>query len=134
MVDLCTKFVKLRPYGEASADNILAGLDEWTQWFGFPQFLLTDNAQAFVGKKLNDWLKENGVRRREIPPHTPQCNGTCERVNQEVLRRLRRMSINGKWVDLLPKIESFLKTHPNQTLNLNAYQMPMGYTLHACLV
>lgn len=129
LIDLCTRFVKLWPCTDANSDNVLAGLSDWTSLFGFPDFIATDNAPALVSRKVRSWLQDREIRRREIPSFSPQCNGACERYNQEVLRRLRRiMNSDGKWAKHLPVVEQQLRTCPNRTTGLSAFEMTMGYT------
>lgn len=127
VIDLCTRFVKLKPCKDTSGDCVIGGLEDWVSFFGFPTFVVTDNAAPLICRKVESWLSARDIRRRSIPAYAPQCNGTCERANQEVLRRLRRISVNNQWVKHLPEIEQQLRTCTHRTTNKCAYEMLMGY-------
>ena len=127
-VDLCTRFPMLSATIEASSEAVVKMLERWTHLFGNPSMFVADNATAFASKKVTAWLAEHGIRRRSIPAYTPQCNGSCERLNQEVLRRLRRMvNHEEKWAHYLPTIEQTLRSSKNKISGLSSFQMMFGY-------
>ena len=127
-VDLCTRFPMFSATIEASSEAVVKMLERWTHLFGNPSMFVADNATAFASKKVTAWLAEHGIRRRSILAYTPQCNGSCERLNQEVLRRLRRMvNHEEKWAHYLPTIEQMLRSSKNKISGLSSFQMMFGY-------
>ena len=134
-VDLCTRFCLLSTSSQANATAIIKLLERWTALFGQPTSLQTDNAPAFVGNQLSNWMQARGIQRRTIPAYRPQCNGTVERLNQEIIRRLQRLQTHGKWASCLPHVQALLNTHPNTVTQLSAAQTAFGYQprLHSVL-
>ena len=128
-VDLCTRFCLLAASSTANAAVIIKLLDRWTSLFGYPDSIQTDNAPAFVGNSISQWMSERGIQRRTIPAYRPQCNGAVERLNQEVIRRLQRSQTHGKWASCLPKIQALLNAHPNALTKLSAAQLAFGRQL-----
>ena len=126
-VDLCTRFCLLSATSTATAGTIIKLLERWSSLFGHPDILQTDNAPAFVGNQLSAWMSARGIKRRTIPAYRPQCNGTVERLNQEIIRRLQRLSVQGKWASLIPQVQALLKAHPNDVTHLSAAQTAFGY-------
>ena len=126
-VDLCTRWTLLRAVPDATAGAILKHLEAWTGLFGYPDFLQTDNAAAFTSNTVSKWLDSKGIKRRVIPAYSPQCNGTTERMNQEVIRRLQRMCTNGKWSSHITEIQTMINQFPNSTTGISAYEATMGY-------
>ena len=126
-VDLCTRFCLISASPKANAAAIIKLLERWTSLFGNPDCLQTDNAPAFVGNQLSNWMSDRGINRRTIPAYRPQCNGTVERLNQEIIRRLQRLQTSGKWAACLPRIQALLNSHPNSVTHLSAVQVAFGY-------
>ena len=126
-VDLCTRFCLLSASSQANATAIIKLLDHWTTLFGNPTTIQTDNAPAFVGNQLSNWMTTRGIHRRTIPAYRPQCNGTVERLNQEIIRRLQRLPTQGKWARHLPQVQALLNAHPNAITQLSAAQTAFGY-------
>ena len=126
-VDLCTRFCLISASSKANAAAIIKLLERWISLFGNPDCLQTDNAPAFVGNQLSNWMSDRGINRRRIPAYRPQCNGTVERLNQEIIRRLQRLQKGGKWAVCLPQIQALLNSHPNSVTHLSAIQIAFGY-------
>ena len=126
-VDLCTRFCLLSASSQANAATIIKLLERWVSLFGHPDAIQTDNAPAFVGNQLSNWMTERGIQRRTIPAYRPQCNGTVERLNQEVIRRLQRLQTQGRWAAFLPRVQVLLNSHPNAVTQLSAAQTAFGY-------
>lgn len=127
IVDHCTKWCKLIPTVNAEAKVIVAALNEWSSEMGLPSCILTDNAKNFNSKLIDNWCEEFQVRRRMIPGYMPQCNGTTERMNQEVLKRIRNSKGGKDWPRRINMIQFQLRTCPNRFTNLSAFQMLMGF-------
>ena len=72
-------------------------------------------------------MSERGIKRRSIPAYRPQCNGTVERLNQEVIRRLQRLPTQGKWARFIPQVQALLNAHPNAVTHLSAAHTAFGY-------
>ena len=126
-VDLCTRFCLLSASSTANAATIIKLLERWTSLFGYPDSLQTDNAPAFVGNQLSAWMAARGISRCTILAYRPQCNGTVERLNQEIIRRLQRLQLHGKWASSLPQVQALLNAHPNSITQLSAAQTAFGY-------
>ena len=126
-VDLCTRFCLLSASSQANAAAIVRLLDRWAALFGHPDSIQTDNAPAFVGNQVSNWISARGIRRRTIPAYRPQCNGAVERLNQEVIRRLQRLPTQGRWASSLPHVQAMINAHPNAVTQLSAAQTAFGY-------
>lgn len=56
----------------------------------------SDNGREFVGKNLQDWLKNKGIKHEFSPARTPQCNGVVERANKTIIEMTRTMIADSK--------------------------------------
>ena len=58
----------------------------------------TDNGGEFCGP-FDEYCKNQGIRHQNTPPKTPQPNGLAERMNTNLMERVRSLLFEGK----LPK-------------------------------
>jgi len=56
----------------------------------------SDNGGEFTGKRLEEWLKEKGIKHEFSPARTPQCNGVIERANRSIIEMTRAMMADSK--------------------------------------
>ena len=60
---------------------------------GFPEMMRSDNGSEFIGKAVNEWLAENGIKPIFIEPGKPWQNGKCESFNG----KLRDECLSREW-------------------------------------
>jgi putative transposase len=60
---------------------------------GNPELIRSDNGSEFVGKAVNEWLAENGIKPVFIEPGKPWQNGKCESFNG----KLRDECLSREW-------------------------------------
>lgn len=58
--------------------------------------LQSDNGTEYCNRKFDEFLRENGIRRRLTVPHTPEQNGVAERKNRTLVDMARCMLIQSK--------------------------------------
>ena len=51
----------------------------------------TKNGGEFMNKRLNDYMKSNGIWHKKTIPYTPEQNGVAERLNRTLVERVRCM-------------------------------------------
>lgn len=49
----------------------------------------TDNGGEYIGRHLETWLTESGIRHECSVPYTPQQNGVAERLNRTIMEAVR---------------------------------------------
>ena len=60
---------------------------------GSPELMRSDNGSEFIGKAVNEWLAENGIKPIFIEPGKPWQNGKCESFNG----KLRDECLSREW-------------------------------------
>lgn len=50
-----------------------------------------DNGREYINKKLKNWVCKKGVELDCTIPHTPQLNGTAERMNRTIMEKARSL-------------------------------------------
>ena len=60
---------------------------------GQPELIRSDNGSEFIGKAVNEWLAQNGIKPVFIEPGKPWQNGKCESFNG----KLRDECLSREW-------------------------------------
>lgn len=58
--------------------------------FGVPKILISDRGTHFLNDLIEELTKAYGIDHRKTTPYHPQTNGLAERVNQTIVRILRK--------------------------------------------
>ena len=76
-------------------------IDKFVTNYGFPERILTDQAQAFNGKLYDALCKQAKIKKIRTTPYHPQTNGQCERFNRTLMTMLGALPQEDKinWQD-----------------------------------
>ena len=87
VIDHFTRFVQAHPVDNEQAETVADTLyNKYFCTFGFPCWLMSDQAQAFVGKVFGKLCQQLQVEKVRTSPYHPQSNGQVERVHQALMR------------------------------------------------
>lgn len=90
VVDHCSKWMYAAPIKNKSSLTITN--------------ILTDNGKEFVGKEVEDLLREYGINHRYASPYSPSCNGALEKINWTIISIIKGLTDNNKnWDKVLTK-------------------------------
>ena len=80
--------------------------NEYFSVFGFPHWLMSDNAPEFVGKVLMALCDLLNVKQVRMSPYHPQSNGSIERAHQILIRMVGKLDPKRKsrWPDHISSI------------------------------
>ena len=82
-VDDCTRYKVVRLYRSRAASNTLDFIDHVVEDMPFPiQRIQTDRGQEFFATKVQEKLREYGIKFRPIKPGSPHLNGKVERAQK----------------------------------------------------
>ncbi|MFN4050366.1 MAG: DDE-type integrase/transposase/recombinase, partial [Acinetobacter pittii] len=107
VTDLFTKWAEAFPVASVDAATTAATLlDHVFCRFGFPTHLLSDRGTAFLNSTVADMCAQLGVHRKHTSGYAPQTNGTCERLNQTLVKMLSTLvsDVQGDWDLYLPRV------------------------------
>ena len=76
-------------------------IDKFVTNYGYPEKILTDQAQAFNGRLYEALCKEAKIKKIRTSPYHPQTNGQCERFNRTLMTMLGALLEDNKvnWQD-----------------------------------
>lgn len=91
--------------------------------------LRSDNGKGeYVNKENAEWLAQHGIRHETSAPHTPEQNGSAERLNRTLLEPVRCMIIeSGLPACLWAEAISYTTYIKNRVLSRTAQLTPYEY-------
>ena len=75
--------------GQAAAEMLM----EIIWGYGKPGEIISDNGEEFRGQEFQALVKRYGIEHNKTSPGHPQTNGKVERLNHELIQRLKRITI-----------------------------------------
>ena len=87
IIDMQTKWIEATFVLSATLTATIEILRSSFAHFDLPSTVVTDNMPYFVGKEMESFLKDNGIKHPTSLPYHLQSNGLTERV---VLHNLRK--------------------------------------------
>lgn len=98
-IDDCTRWCEVyllsKKSGVLDAFKAFKSLAE-KQTGAFIKCLQSDNGREYINGEFEDFLKEEGITRRLTVTHTPQQNGTAERMNRTLIEMARCMLLQSQ--------------------------------------
>ena len=102
ITDHFTRFAQAYVTGnQQAATAAKVFIDKFVTNYGYPEKILTDQAQAFNGKLYEALCKEAKIKKIRTTPYRPQTNGQCERFNRTLMTMLGALPNDEKvnWQD-----------------------------------
>ena len=112
LVDVCTRFVFLRPLKDKTALTIATELFEIFTMIGFPRILQSDNGREFVNEALKEMTTLMGTQHRLTTPYHPRGNGVAENHVKTTMEMIRKKILGNKstWDNHLPMVQLAMNT------------------------
>ncbi|SAL96875.1 hypothetical protein [Absidia glauca] len=107
MIDICTRFVIIRPIPDKTAVTIANALIDVFCTFGFPKIIQSDNGSEFVNGTVGKLMATTRINHRVISAYHPRANGAAERTVQTVKATLEKQ-IDGEsrdWDLFVPTVQ-----------------------------
>lgn len=89
IVDYFSRFTEIIVMKQITAAQTVRALHETFCRFGFPESLKTDNGPQFISSELQRFCSQFGIDHRKTTPYWPQANGEVERMNRNIVKRLK---------------------------------------------
>lgn len=124
IVDYYSRYFETVILRSVTTAKIIGGLKPIFARWGMPCSLRTDNGPQFVSDEFQQFLRENGIEHRSIPPYWPQANGEVERQNRSLLKALRIAALKGTpWQEELLRFLTAYRSTPHSTTGRSPYEM-----------
>jgi transposase InsO family protein len=112
VVDICTRYVLIRPLENKSARQVAISLYRIFTDFGIPKILQSDNGSEFKNSVIAKMKELFGFKHRFATAYYPQSNGSAEAM-VKATKNLLKKRVNGdysEWCLHIPSIQVALNT------------------------
>ena len=96
LVDYYSRFPEIEIMTKITAEALDPRLRRIFSRYGFPQRIVTDNAQTFCSTHFANLMAEYGIKHRKITPLYPQENGEVERLNRNINKVVKTAIAEGR--------------------------------------
>jgi hypothetical protein len=121
-VDYFSKKVWARPLREKTAISVLNVFKNICQTsHTFPHLLQSDNGLEFNNNLMKDFCQEQAINHIFVKSYTPTSNGLVERMNQEIIKRIRQgfVRFNSlEWVQHLQDYVDGINNHISEATQM----------------
>ena len=107
VVDVCTRFVFLRPIEDKKMETIAKTLTSIFTDFGFPKIVQSDNGSEFKNQVMDCVMTMTGIDHRLTTPYHPRGNGLAEKFVQTTkLSIIKSLEANiSNWDHFVPGVQ-----------------------------
>ena len=127
LVDYYTKWPEVRIVKKVTTDSVIAFLEEIFAREGIPEILVSDNGVQLRSHKMQQFLRNSGVKHCRVALHHPMANGQVERFNRvikETVQLTRKTELPWKKV-LLDCLASYRMT-PHSVTGYSPFELLRG--------
>ena len=127
VMDHFTKFTKLYPIKNATAEATIRCVERFIEEFGPIQTILSDNGPQFASNLWRSHWKAKGIEIRKTSFYTPQSN-PVERVMSTIneVFRIKCRAQQKKWTDFLADIEHKLNHVTHRSTESVPFELATG--------
>lgn len=125
IVDHKSKFRFAYVIPKKEAEYVIPHLHELFGIIGPPRAIQSDCGKEFVNKRMAELANLWGCDFVNSAPRHPQTNGTVERANRELKRKIkswRKKNMDQDWARFLPVIVHQLNITEHETIGISPYQ------------
>ena len=128
-IDKFTKWPEVTAMRKVTAQSAIKFLKELVCRFGVPARIIIDNGTQFTSRALMQYVHALGCKISFASVAHPRSNGQAERVNTEVLHRLKTRTFDKlqkcgrRWIDELLVVLWSLRTTPNRATGQTPFSL-----------
>ncbi len=101
VTEYLTKWAEAKAVKSADAKQMAIFLNEnIISRFGCPKILISDRGSHFLNDAIIDLIELFNINHQKNTPYHPQTNGLTERMNQTLVRILRKIVINSNEIEI----------------------------------
>jgi hypothetical protein len=128
MIDICSRFVVLRPIADKTATSVAEALVGIFCEFGIPRIVQSDNGKEFVNQVMTRFKEKAGFEHRLITPYYPQSNGAAERTVGSSINLLKKLveGVSEEWDSFIPSVQLAMNNKYSHRLNATPFSVMFG--------
>ncbi|EEQ97877.1 retrovirus polyprotein, putative [Perkinsus marinus ATCC 50983] len=136
MLDVYTGWLELAPLYTKEAKEVAQSIvDNWILRHGPFAELLSDRGGEFLNDTMTHICRILRITHLVSSGHRPQTNGCTERINQELIRKLKIWAeeFEGEWWRALPVVQHALRIIPRRDCGFSPFELLYGRVPHTML-
>ena len=115
----CSGAVQLHPTASITADRIMKILQKYLNKVPFCKRAISDNGRELANQTVKSFFKRNSIDYVTTTPYNSESNGSVERVNRDILKATRTLSVSGQihradWHRVLHDVEHRINHTPSK--------------------
>jgi hypothetical protein len=128
MIDICTRFVILRPLQDKTAESVVQAILPVFCDFGIPRVLQSDNGKEFANQVMERFKMKAGFDHRLITAYHPQANGAAEKSVGTAMTVIKKAvkGVDHQWDLYVPAIQLAINNKPSKRLNTPPFNIMFG--------
>ena len=130
IIDAFSRFVRLYPILDTTAESAADSLLDWVGLFGIPLEIVSDNGTQFANSLIEGLLSALEITDAKIQAYSKEENGIVERANKEVNRHLRTIVYNRmvkkRWSKYLPLVQRIMNASTHRSTGFQPAQIVFG--------
>ncbi|OBZ81090.1 Transposon Ty3-I Gag-Pol polyprotein, partial [Choanephora cucurbitarum] len=132
MIDICSRFVILRPIPNKTAEAVVQALIPVFCDFGIPRIVQSDNGKEFANQVMERFKKSAGFDHRLITPYYPQANGAAERTVGTAMNTIKKVveGVTGEWDLFVYSVQLAINNKVSKRLNTPPFNVMFGRRLN----
>jgi hypothetical protein len=140
IIDNFSRFVDLYPISDTSAEAAADALLQFTGRYKTPERFTTDSGSNFKSALVDGLISRLGADHQFTQAYSKEQNALVERVNREVLSRLKAIvfdkRIQNKWSKYLPIVQRYINTSVHSSTGCTPAEIvfPSGADIDKSLV
>ena len=88
-IDEFSRFPFAIPCPDTSSKSVIKSLDQIFSLCGYPNYIHSDNAAAFLSDQVETYLRDRGVAHSKSTPYHPTGNSQIERYNGVIWKAIQ---------------------------------------------
>ncbi|XP_065064039.1 uncharacterized protein K02A2.6-like [Rhopilema esculentum] len=116
LIDYRSRYPVVAQVKTINTKTVIKALDKIFSMFGYVHKLVADNGKQFISDEFKQYLKQHGIKLRNVTPYSPWVNGEVERFNRSLKKANQCAHAEGKdWREELNKFLLLYRTTPHAT-------------------
>ena len=116
LIDYRSRYPVVVQVKAINTKTVTKALDKIFSMFGYVHKLVADNGKQLISDEFKQYLKQHGIKLRNVTPYSPWVNGEVERFNRSLKKANQCAHAEGKdWRKELNKFLLLYRTTPHAT-------------------
>ena len=130
IIDASTRWPELYIIKSTSSKSIIKCLKRSFSCHGYPEKIVTDNAQNLISAEIREFCEENGITHKKATAYWPQGNSEIERFYKTLGKFIKTSHSEGRrWQEELDSFLLIYRNTPHSTTSVSPAKLLMNRDL-----